>query len=767
MKYLFITEQEHTDAYHSWFKTELSKVGIQSADVEILTLIDGFASAGPVGRVTAKEIRENATNFYRKLGESNARVIVPMGGLAFRAVAGRDLSIDHARGYLFEQADLGKVSFRKTDVVGEYKTTNRAKGYTKGMPRFGLVTVEAPSPIPTNAVVIPTYSLVYVITKRYKPVFAFLQDLRRIKRAAVGRLEIVDWKFNQYRMYHTVGIENWAPVGDQFAFDIETPMDSRDVNQISLSDGYSTFTLKWNDATRDWVQKYLGNPKYTKYAHNATFDVPRLRDAGAPVVPPIFDTMIGGQLLQPDLPKALGKMASLYLDAHEWKSAYETDPDFYSAKDAFMTMRLGWQIAQKLRDTGMTDLAWKLMDTLPILLEMNEQGIRVDLHRAGKWADDLKQKMIAYEEEWMNATIAIAVQHGEPPINPGSNFQVQKLLYNWLNMEIQRTKEDGVTVDAEALFNLKRLHPEHVPMLTILEKYREVKKEYGTYAKTLAGLFAANEDRVHPQYLPGGQEGETFGRKGSATTGRPGVSNPNIQNQTPEARKMYIPDSPEHVFIENDYSQAELRVIAALSDDERLREALQGNFHQIVADRLGLPRQLAKNTMYASCYLGGPVTIQRMLRRNGIELETKVIKAAQALIKGEFRRMFAWQRATVEEASTVGYLINPFGRVRFFYGRSQDGPEAADFLPQSIVADITWRILPALDEMAHRYGGRVTTLVHDSFLIQVLARHLDSARTEFKQIMEQKFDNVAPGFFIPVESKIGAPGQAWGELVKA
>jgi len=58
------------------------------------------------------------------------------------------------------------------------------------------------------------------------------------------------------------------------------------------------------------------------------------------------------------------------------------------------------------------------------------------------------------------------------------------------------------------------------------------------------------------------------------------------------------------------------------------------------------------------------------------------------------------------------------------------------------------------------------TLVHDSFLIQVEEQHVESAREEFRAIMEQKFENVGPGFYLPTVCKTGAPGQSWGDLLK-
>lgn len=766
-RFLLVQDSPPSEGYQGWIVKEMSKLGISSADCEWLNVVEEYPE-GKHGKVTVKQIRENAPDFYAALAATSARTIVTFGPEAMRAVLGKDLGIDQARGYVFDSSDVGMIHWRETQVVGEYKTSNPKKGYKKGDPRTGTVVVERPSTVPAGSTIIPTYSIAYVITKRKKPFYALAQDLRRAKAAAEGTLVMHDARFNKERNFSTKPVEGWEPLNGRFAFDIETPMDSRDVRPyagISFSDGVVSMSLDWTPETRSYAARYLGDPKYRKYAHNAMFDVPRLRDAGCPVKGVVFDTMLGGQLLQPDLLKRLESMAPLYLNIKIWKGEYESDPYFYSAKDSFIESLMAEQIEQRLAQVGMTALANQIMEALPVLLKMNEEGIKVDSGRAGQWADELKEKLAVLMTKWFTLTGGA--------YSATSLTQLHKYLYGVLGMEPQKAKTDGDTVDAEALFNLKRLYPQNKEIIETLEGIRDIGKQYGTYAKTLAALLTSGETRVHPQYLPGGSEGETYGRKGSASTGRLGVSRPNIQQQTPESRMVYVPDTPAHAFLELDFSQAELRVIAALSKDTELQAALvTGDIHSHTAQKLfGVvdpkKRQIGKNSIYASCYLGGPKAIQTMMKKQGVMVPIPEIKQVQAMLKRLYARMFAWQQAIVAEGTAQGYLINPFGRVRFFYGGRDDGPEMADFNPQSTIADITWRIFGAMDKAAQKFGGRVVTQVHDSFLMMVLAQHLEEARDEFKRIMEQPFDVVAPGFFIPVTYKVGAPGQSWGELEKA
>jgi len=153
------------------------------------------------------------------------------------------------------------------------------------------------------------------------------------------------------------------------------------------------------------------------------------------------------------------------------------------------------------------------MDSIPILLSMHEEGLKVDLVRAARWSNDLSNRLTELGAMWASLTQPFVLAHGAKEVKPLSGPQVQKLLYDWLGMEEQRNKQDGVTVDAMALFDLKRMYPEHGDIITTLEEYRETNKQHSTYAKTLSGLYTSGHDQVHPQYLPGGQEGETLGAR--------------------------------------------------------------------------------------------------------------------------------------------------------------------------------------------------------------------------------------------------------------
>ena len=97
---------------------------------------------------------------------------------------------------------------------------------------------------------------------------------------------------------------------------------------------------------------------------------------------------------------------------------------------------------------------------------------------------------------------------------------------------------------------------------------------------------------------------------------------------------------------------------------------------------------------------------------------------------------------------------------------ASDAPAMVDYLPQSIIGDMSWTIYKILHDIGREHDGRLTTAVHDSFLFQCPEHWVECLIPDVLKVMEQEFPEVAPGFHIPATVKVGAPGASWGELEK-
>jgi DNA polymerase I-like protein with 3'-5' exonuclease and polymerase domains len=146
------------------------------------------------------------------------------------------------------------------------------------------------------------------------------------------------------------------------------------------------------------------------------------------------------------------------------------------------------------------------------------------------------------------------------------------------------------------------------------------------------------------------------------------------------------------------------------------------------------------------------------MTRKGYAISESQVKAIQSDMFRLFTKWAKHRQLLVQLGTKRGWIANAFGRRRYFYMRSQ-APAMVGFDPQSGVADMLWRVLPEVDS--------VTTLlatIHDSVVIEAPANRIEREVEQTKEIMEQEFPEVWPGFRVPVGVKIGKPGESWGDM---
>jgi len=463
--------------------------------------------------------------------------------------------------------------------------------------------------------------------------------------------------------------------------------------------------------------------------------------------------MVAAHLLQPDLYKGLARSASLYLDLQAWKHLNEDKPEEYNAKDALYTWKLAEAEETHLKETGQAKLFHQtLMPALPTLIRMTERGIRVDRERLANWQEELGTRRRQLFDEWNVLA---------PGTNCFSPAQVASLLYDKLKLSSQglgyaKGKSTGRSVDVSIIKGLRQRHPEHTPILKTLIDLRQVNKMIGTYASTEIG----GDGCVHPNYLPAGKESDS----GAAATGRLASSEPNIQNQPPEARCLYIPHGSEMLLLEADFSQIELRIAAQLSNDQALLEALKGDVHARTQELLQCDRVRAKNVIYGSLYGAGPRKLAILLRTRGVATTENECRSLQLGLARAYPKLWAWRMEVAGLGTSHRYLTNPFGRRRYFYGGESAAPQMIDYLPQSTAADIVWDRLPAVDALCTEKGGALLATIHDSFLMEFPKEAIEPCLlSSLREVLETEFPQIAPGFRVPVDMKIGSN---WGQMEK-
>jgi DNA polymerase-1 len=267
--------------------------------------------------------------------------------------------------------------------------------------------------------------------------------------------------------------------------------------------------------------------------------------------------------------------------------------------------------------------------------------------------------------------------------------------------------------------------------------YRGLQKADSVY---IIGIYERLEEgRIHTHYKPEG-----------TGTGRLASENPNLQNVPKELRVIYIPDEGK-VFVEGDYSQLELRVLAVIAKEQTmLQELKEGkNTHHIMGYEVfhkqwdGLTEQQklrAKAIVFGTAY-------GRSARSVAIEfsIPTMVAEEWQAICINRYPGLLIYKQRTMQEFQATGQITTPFGRTRTV----QNLPQALN-KPQSIGSDVCLTSLIELD----RAGFDLRLTVHDSIAVQFDEKAATEGAREMKRIMERPIEEM-DNYQFPVKIGIG------------
>jgi len=306
----------------------------------------------------------------------------------------------------------------------------------------------------------------------------------------------------------------------------------------------------------------------TKIGQNIKFDALVLSGYGITLHGPIFDTMVAHYLIQPELRHNLDFLSEIYLGYKKIATSeligkgknqasmrtveLETIKE-YACEDADMTLQLKPLLEKELIDGQVMRLFEEVeMPLLKVLIQMELTGMKIDVEALNQYALILREQIIKLEEE-------ITEMAGEP-FNISSPKQLGHILFDKLlpDPKAKKTKTKQYSTNEETLTMLQDRHP----IIGKILEHRGLKKLLSTYVESLPKLINPKTGRIHTSY-----------NQTVAVTGRLSSNNPNLQNipirdeNGREIRKAFVPGDAEHLFLSADYSQIELRIMAALSGD--------------------------------------------------------------------------------------------------------------------------------------------------------------------------------------------------------
>lgn len=431
----------------------------------------------------------------------------------------------------------------------------------------------------------------------------------------------------------------------------------------------------------------------------------------------------------------------------------------YAAEDADVTLQLEDAIRPSALSlsssvSGPSVLPDVEEPLVKVLLEMERAGVRVDVAALKEYGQRLDREILGYTQE--------ILRYAEPGFNPDSPKQLGELLFGKLGMPGGKKTAKGQWATDEK--TLSKLAGEHPVIASVLE-YRACTKLKSTYVDKLPTLIDG-EGRVHTTYAQAFTE-----------TGRLSSSDPNLQNipiRTERGkfiRKAFVARDADHVIISADYSQIELRLMAAMSGDKAMLEAFRRgeDIHRDTASRVFdvmpafvTPEQRSKCKMVNFGIIYG-------ISAYGLSQRLKVPrKEAAELIETYFRlypTVKEFMGRAIEKARATGYAETVLGRrrtLRDINSRNATARQAAERdainTPiQGSAADLIKIAMVKVDRAlkAENLRAKMVLQIHDELVFDCPKAEAERLKEIVRREMSAAYD-----FGVPLEVGIGE-GANW------
>ena len=588
-------------------------------------------------------------------------------------------------------------------------------------------------------------------------------------------------------------IENLL-AADTFCFDVETNGLDRFSSRL-LGIAFSTkpgeaFYVPVSDwaALREKLLPVFKSPAL-KIGHNLKFDLAIMLSHDVAVVGPFFDTMLAHTMVAPDQKHSMDSLAEnllgyspvklvdlfsteqsdeddLFAAAAKKKAAKgDLDPSElplatlaeYAAEDADVTLQLYHKLLPELKTLDLLPVLEDIeAPLLPVLVAMEAEGITMDQKVLDDVGKVLTEKI---------ATLSVDIEKAAArPFNLNSPKQLGEILFGEMKLveKPKKTKTGQFKTDEQTLASLA---PKYTIVADILS-YREASKLKSTYVDALPHHRSEHSGRVH-----------THLHQLVTSTGRLASSDPNLQNipvrseMGRELRRAFIPRSPEFTLMAADYSQVELRVMAALSGDPAMIEAFKNDLdiHTATAARVFgvslddvLPemRRTAKMVNFGIIYGISAFGLSQRLgigRSEASEIITTYFEQYPAIKQ--------FMEDTIESVRELGYAQTLAGRRRYFKDiksgnasiRANAERAAINSPIQGTAADMIKLAMVRIHSFMEGRKSKMILQVHDELLFDL---HKDERDELPPLIVEAMESAIALPHDVPVKIDTGY-GDNW------
>lgn len=568
---------------------------------------------------------------------------------------------------------------------------------------------------------------------------------------------------------------------EEFCFDTETTsLNPNEAELVGLSFSYvpgeafyvpipsdQQKTMEILEIFRD----LFANEQIAKIGQNVKYDMLVLMNYGIEVKGKLYDTMLAHYLIEPEGKHSMDWLAQQYLNykpvsiesligkkGKNQGNMRDVEVDevvAYAAEDADITLKLKQKFDPIIKENGLEKLLHEVESPLiTVLAEMEFEGVKIDTASLAELSTILDEESKEIEKR--------VYELAGVRFNLASPKQLGDVLFEKLKLDpkAKKTKTGQYATGEEVL---SKLAGEHEIAEAILD-YRQMVKLKSTYVDALPNMINPKTGRVHTTY-----------NQFVAATGRLSSINPNLQNipirtaRGREIRKAFVPRDEQHVLLAADYSQIELRIMAAFSKDESMIEAFKNgrDIHATTAAKIfQVPleevtsdmRRKAKTANFGIIY--GISAFGLSQRLNISRTEAKDI--IDAYFK-EFPAVKSYMDDSIEKARKNEYVETILGRRRYLRDINSRNATMRGFAERNAInapiqgsaADL---IKVAMIQVHHwmkkeKLKSKMILQVHDELVFDAHKDEVELLKREVPKLMSNAVKIAVP---LEVETGIGA-----------
>ncbi len=517
------------------------------------------------------------------------------------------------------------------------------------------------------------------------------------------------------------------------------------------------------------------NLEIEKIGHNIKYDLKVLHRYGIKVLGPTFDTMIAHYLINPEAKQSMDFLANFYLNYQpisietligkkgkgqgNMGDMKQEEISDYACEDADITLQLKQVLEPQIQKPHLADLFYKMeMPLVEVLKDMEFEGITIDVPALNSYSKELDLILIELEKEIKN--------DAGLDFNLDSPKQLGEVLFEHLKIssKAKKTKTGQYATGEDVL----QKHEKDHPIIPKILEYRQLRKLKSTYVDPLPMLCDPVDGRIHTNFM------QTV-----TATGRLSSNNPNLQNipvrsaKGREIRRTFVARDAEFKLMAVDYSQIELRIIAALSEDETMISAFKAglDIHTATASNVFKTpltevtrdqRSAAKAVNFGIIYGQSAFGLAQNLSISRTEAKTIIDSYFE-----QFKTIKTYMEKVVSDARELGYVETIMKRRRYLPDINSTNAIVRGFAERNAVnapiqgsaADIIKMAMIAVHKAmkSENVKSKMILQVHDELVFDVHVSEEIMMQLLVKSAMENAIDLIVP---MEVELKLA---QNWLE----